>query len=299
MRECSQARRQDGSMGVCWTVAGAAIDTAVEAHVLEAFTCEQLDISLAVLSELENQAAETDKTWQLRLERARYEADRAFRQYDAAEPENRLVARTLERRWNEKLQQLAELEEAYSLAHQAQRLELTEVQRQQILQLAKDIPTLWHASSTTNQERKEILALLIKQVAITPIDAPERSTRIQILWHTGATTELIAIRPTMAEKFRTPNEVIQVVEELATGRTDTEIAHELNRRGLVSGTGRAFTTASVSWIRWKFGIYKPLSDPLVALSWCQSGRLLFHQCPGVKTGCWNSYHLLLARQRNY
>jgi DNA invertase Pin-like site-specific DNA recombinase len=77
--ECTQARKQDGSMGVCWSVAGAAIDTAVSAHVLEALTFEQLDISLAVLSELENQAVETDKTWQLRLERARYEADRAFR----------------------------------------------------------------------------------------------------------------------------------------------------------------------------------------------------------------------------
>jgi DNA invertase Pin-like site-specific DNA recombinase len=262
--ECTQARKQDGGMGVCWTVAGAAIDLAVEAHVLEAFTSEQLDISLAVLSELENQAVETDKTWQLRLERGRYEADRAFRQYDATEPENRLVARTLERRWNEKLQQLTELEEAYQKAHQLQRLELTYSQRQQILQLANDIPTLWHASCTTNQERKEILGLLVKQVAITPIDAPERSTRIQILWHTGATTELIATRPTMAEKLRTPNEVIQLVSELAMGRTDTEIALELNHRGLVSGQGRAFTTAGIAWIRWKFGIYKPLSDPLVA-----------------------------------
>jgi DNA invertase Pin-like site-specific DNA recombinase len=264
--ECTQARKQDGSMGVCWSVAGAAIDTAVAAHVLEAFTSEQLDISLAVLSELENQAFETDKTWLLRLERARYEADRAFRQYDATEPENRLVARTLERRWNEKLQQLAELEEAYQKAHQVQRLKLNSVQRQQILQLANDIPTLWHANSTTNLERKEILGLLVKQVAITPIDAPERSTRVQILWHTGATSELIATRPTIAEKFRTPNEVIQLVEELAVGRTDSEIAHELNRRGLVGGTGRAFTKKGVAWIRWKFGIYKPNCDPLVAKS---------------------------------
>jgi len=262
--ECTQARKQDGGMGVCWTVAGAAIDIAVETHVLEAFTSEQLDISLAVLSELENQAVETDKTWQLRLERGRYEADRAFRQYDATEPENRLVARTLERRWNEKLQELTELEEAYQKAHQLQRLELTDSQRQQILQLANDIPTLWHASCTTNQERKEILGLLVKQVAITPIDAPERSTRIQILWHSGAITELVATRPTIAEKLRTPNEVIQLVSELAMGRTDTEIASELNRRGLVSGQGRAFTTAGIAWIRWKFGIYKPLSDPIVA-----------------------------------
>ncbi|MHC5747932.1 MAG: recombinase family protein [Nostoc sp.] len=262
--ECSQARKLDGSMGVCWTVAGAAIDTAVAEQVLEAFTSEQLDISLAVLSELENQAFEIDKTWQLRLERARYEADRAGRQYDATEPENRLVARTLERRWNEKLQLLAELEEAYQKAHQVQRLELTAAQRQQILQLANDIPTLWHASTTTNLERKEILGLLVKQVAITPIDAPERSTRVQILWHTGVTSELIATRPTNAEKFRTPNQVIQLIEELAVGRTDSEIAHELNRRGLVGGKGRAFTKKGVAWIRWKFGIEKPLSNPQIA-----------------------------------
>ncbi len=251
-------------MGVCWSVAGAAIDVAFVAHVLEALTSEQLDISLAVLAELENQAAVTDKTWQLRLERARYEADRAFRQYDATEPENRLVARTLERRWNEKLQHLAELEEAYSLAHQVQRLELTQLQRQQILQLASDIPTLWHAPTTTNQERKEILGLLVKQVALTPIDAPKRSTRIQILWHTGATSELIATRPTNADKFRTPTEVIQLIEELAIGRTDTEIANELNLRGLVNANGRAFTKKGIAWIRWKYGIDKPLSDPNVA-----------------------------------
>jgi len=262
--ECTQARKQNGSVGVCWSVAGAAIDRAFVAHVLEALTSEQLDISLAVLEELENQASQTDKTWQLRLERARYEADRAFRQYDATEPENRLVARTLERRWNEKLQHLAELEEAYSLAHQVQRLELTEVQRQQILQLANDIPTLWHASTTTNLERKEILGLLVKQVALTPIDAPERSTRIQILWHTGATSILVATRPTNADKYRTPNEVIQLIEELAIGRTDTKIADELNRRGRVNANGRAFTKKGIAWIRWKYGIAKPLSDPIVA-----------------------------------
>ncbi len=264
--ECTQARKQDGSVGVCWSVAGAAIDTAVEAHVLEALTLEQLNISLAVLKELEHQAHEADKTWQLRLERAHYEADRAFRQYDATEPENRLVTRTLEKRWNEKLQQLTELEEAYNRAHQVERLELTETQRQQILQLANDIPTIWHASTTTHQERKEILGLLVKQVAITPIDTPKRSTRIQILWHTGAISELIAIRPTTTEKYRTPNQVIQLVEELVPGRTDTEIALELNRRGLLNTTGKPFTRKGVAWLRWKYGLDKPLSAPMVAKS---------------------------------
>lgn len=104
--------------------------------MLEALTQENLDISLAVLNQLDQQAAELEHQWQIRLERARYEAERAERQFDAVEPENRLVARTLERRWNEKLQQLAELEEAYAQAEQMHRLQLSQQQRQQILQLA-------------------------------------------------------------------------------------------------------------------------------------------------------------------
>jgi len=194
---------------------------------------------------------------------------------------------------------LAELEDAYQKAHQVERLELTAEQRQQILQLANDIPTVWHASSTTNLERKEILGLLVKQVALTPIDAPERSTRIQILWHTGATSSLVATRPTNADKFRTPTKVLQLIEELAPGRTDTEIASELNRRGLVNANGRAFTKKGIAWIRWKFGIDKPLSDPNVAKSGVSPLMLLFHQCPSRKTRCWNSYHPLLASKRNY
>lgn len=87
--------------------------------MLEAITQENLDISLAVLNELEQQAIELEHQWQLRIERARYEAERAERQFNAVEPENRLVARTLERRWNEKLQQLAELEGVYARAQQA------------------------------------------------------------------------------------------------------------------------------------------------------------------------------------
>ncbi|MEC4817580.1 MAG: recombinase family protein [Scytonema sp. PMC 1069.18] len=262
--ECNQRRKQDGSEGICWSVAGAVIDAAVAAHVLEAITTEQLDISLNVLEELENQATELEHHWQLRLERAQYEAERAFRQYDAVDPENRLVARTLERRWNEKLQQLAQLEQAYEAARCVNRLELTAAQRQQILDLVNNLTVIWHAPTTTSSERKEMLALLVKQISLTPVEQKERSTRIQLLWHTGVTTELVTTRQTTADKLRTPNEIVELVKELAVGRTDVEIAHELNRRGLVSGKGRTFTADSVAWIRWKFQINKPLSDPKVA-----------------------------------
>ena len=257
--ECNQLRKQNGQFRMCWSVAAAAIDEAVAAHVLEAVTTEQLDISLAVLEQLDQQALDLEHQWQLKLERARYEANRAERQYNLVEPENRLVARTLEKRWNEKLQQLAELEAAYEQASQMERLELDEQQRQQILRLASDLPALWHSVTTTAQERKEMLGLLVKQVALSPIESPGRQTRIAILWHTGATTELIVKRPTTGEKLSTPSEVIEAIRELTAGRTDAEIAEILNQRGFLSGKGRKFTPSAVNWIRWKFQISKPTS----------------------------------------
>lgn len=262
--ECNQLRKQNGEMGMCWSVAACAIDVAVATHVLQAITAEQLDISLAVLHELDQQAAELEHHWQLRLERARYESERAERQFDAVEPENRLVARTLEKRWNEKLQHLAELEQAYLSARQVQRLQLSHQQRQQILQLAKDLPALWYSNTTTAQERKQMLSLLVRQVALTPVSHPERSTRIDILWHTGATTFLVVARPTTGDKLRTPAPVIEIVKQLASSRTDAQIASELNQRGLLSGKGRTFTEASVAWIRWKEGISKPGNNNQVA-----------------------------------
>lgn len=259
--QCDQRRQRDGIGGICWSVPGDAIDTAVGQKVLEAMNEHQLNLSLSVLDELEQTAQAENHQWRLRLERARYEAERAERQFDAVEPENRLVARTLERRWNEKLQPLEELEQTYTQAQKVQRLELSNEQRQQILQLAKDFPAIWHAPTTTAQERKEILGLLVKQVAITPIEQPERQTQIKVLWHTGAISELSTPRPTIRQKVGTPEVAVQAIRELASGHTDPEIAQILNQRGLVSGRGRAFTASSVAWIRLKFKFKKPKSDP--------------------------------------
>lgn len=259
--QCNQRRQRDGLGGLCWSVPGAAIDTAVAQQVLDALNEHQLSLSLSVLDELEQTAQQENRQWQLRLERAEYEAARAERQFDAVEPENRLVARTLERRWNEKLQQLEELKHAHTQAQTVHRLELSEAQRQQIMQLAQDFPAIWHAETTTAQERKEILGLLIKQIAITPVERPARQTQIQVLWHTGAVSEVSAPRPTIRQKLATPELVVQAIRELAPGYTDPEIAQILNQRGLVSGRGNAFTAASVAWIRLKFKIKKPASDP--------------------------------------
>ena len=258
--DCNQLRQQNAKYGVCWSVAAAAIDEAVATHVLEAITTEQLDISLAVLEELDQQALDLERQWQLKLERARYETSRAERQYNLVEPENRLVARTLEKRWNEKLQQLAELEGAYEQARHVERLELNQQQRQQILRLASDLPAVWHSVTTTAQERKEMLGLLVKQVALFPVESPTRQSHIAILWHTGATTEFMVKRPTSREKLSTPVEVIEAIRELTASRTYGEIAELLNQQGFLTGKGRKFTPSAVNWICWKFQIKKPRAE---------------------------------------
>ncbi len=262
--QCDKRRQADGVHGICWSVPGIPIEKAIVEHLFSVLTESHLDISLAVLKEIEKNAQEQERHWQLRLERAQYEANRAERQFDAVDPENRLVARTLEQRWNEKLRSLAELEQAMAVAMSEHRLKLSEAQRQEVLLLAQDLPKIWDAPTTTAQERKEMLGLLIKQVAIAPIESPIRQTHIAILWHTGATSELSSLRPSTIEKLSTPSEVIVAIRELAATNSDAAIAVELNQRGLVSGRGRAFTDSSVAWIRWKNQIPKPTGSNIFA-----------------------------------
>jgi DNA invertase Pin-like site-specific DNA recombinase len=262
--QCDRRRMYDGQGGMCWSVAAGPLDAAVETHVLATLTPANLDLALAVLTQLEEDARELDRHWQLQLERARYEAQRAERQLDVVEPENRLVARTLERRWNEKLQQVEALERAYAEARQSQRLEVSPQERQQILQLAADLPTVWQAPTTTQADRKELLRCLVQQIALTPVDGPPRQTRVQLLWHTEATTELVVPRPDKRERLRTPHVVVEAIARLTTGRTDDAMATALNELGLRSGRDKPFTADAVAWSRFKYGIRKPGSDPRIA-----------------------------------
>lgn len=153
---CQRRRLHDGQGGICWRVPAQPIEAAVEAPGLAAVTPANRELAVEVLTQCAQDAAERDHQWQLHLERARYEAQRAERQYDAVEPENRLVVRTLERRWNEQRQQLHALAQAYTVAPRTQRLDVPPQERQQILRLAADLPAVWRAPTTTQAERQEL-----------------------------------------------------------------------------------------------------------------------------------------------
>ncbi|HEX5754189.1 MAG TPA: recombinase family protein [Archangium sp.] len=250
-----QCSRHNYGEGNCWSTVARRIDDKVVETLLAAFAPPELDLSLAVLKEVERQAADVDRQWKLRLERARYEAQRAERQYNAVEPENRVVARTLETRWNQKLQELAQVEHEYEQARSTHKLELSDEDKKKILALARDLPGLWNAPTTTNSDKKRILRLLIQEVVLSPVEVPKRAIRIRILWKTGAITELLVPRPTMHEARRTPPQVIAEIRRLARQHySDTQIAEDLNRRGFKSGLRQAFNTRLVAVLRTRRGI---------------------------------------------
>lgn len=247
--------RSEYGEGRCWSTVARRIDDKVVETFLEAMAPPELDLSLAVLKEVERQADSLARQWKLRLERARYEAQRAERQYNAVEPENRIVVRTLEARWNQKLQELAQVEQAYEEAKGKQKLELSAQDKKAILALARDLPGLWNAPTTSFVDKKRMLRLLIQDVVLSPVDVPERAVRIRILWKTGAISELQTPRPTPADSRRTPELVIAVVRELAGKKySDPRIAAELNRRGLKNALGRAFTSTAVGPLRRRHAI---------------------------------------------
>jgi Recombinase zinc beta ribbon domain len=164
--ECNQVHKQQSGR-TCQFIRGDGVDAAAARLFLEAIQPAQLEVSLATLEEIEEQCRQIERQWQLRLERARYEAELARRRFLAVEPENRLVARNLEKDWNEKLSAVEQLERERNTLPAWAAPRLCAEERQRILGLAEDLPTLWHAPTTTSAERKQLLRLLLKDITLT------------------------------------------------------------------------------------------------------------------------------------
>ncbi|UCC74281.1 MAG: recombinase family protein [Gemmatimonadota bacterium] len=238
------------STKACWSVSAGAIDSTVAHYFLQAAQPPEVELSLAVTREVERQAGELEQLWKSRLERARYEAQLAERRYKAVDPDNRVVARTLEGDWEAKLRELEELEEAYRSAQRTQQVELSDADRAEVLSLARNLPRVWKAATTTNVQRKNLLRLLVQEVALAPVDVPRRMTRIQILWHTGAVTEVAVERPRHRPGTQASEAAVEHIRtRVGEGWRDCDIAEDLNRLGIVSGKGREWTTQMVTGVR--------------------------------------------------
>jgi DNA invertase Pin-like site-specific DNA recombinase len=248
---CGHLHR-DFAAKACQELRGDGIDQAVAQLFLRALQPAQLQLSLATLHQLEERARALDRQWQLRLERARYEVDLARRRYVTVEPENRLVTRSLERDWNEKLTALDRLEREYAAHPTPESLVVNTAERTRILALAQDVPLVWHAPTTTAAERKQLLRLLIKDVTLTK---QPTSISIAVRWQTEACSTLAITRPQRAaDAIRTAPLVVTRVRELAPTHTDEQIARCLNAEGFHSGSGGTFSPSKVEWVRYVYHI---------------------------------------------
>jgi hypothetical protein len=248
--ECRSAPVLVEGKQLCWMVAARGIDEAVARLFLEAVQPPEVELGLAVAREVERQAEQLHQQWKLRLERTRYEAQLAERRYKAVDPDNRVVARTLEKEWNDKLRERQELESEYQQVLRRQKLELTEEDRTRILALAKDLPRVWNAPSTTNAERKNLLRILVQKVALSPTEVPKGMTRVQVVWVTGAVSDFTVPRRTGFHTRKNPPEAIELISRLfKQKKTDAEIVAELNQRGMRSGANIPWNKRTVRRVR--------------------------------------------------
>src|SRR5262249_39173682 len=186
--------RIDYGLARCQHVAGPALDALVSQQVLAALQPAALELSLEAATHLEQERADLDRLWQQRVERAAYEADRGGRQFRLVEPENRLVARHLEREWEAKLAAHLGLAAEYRRFQETQPRGLSPAEREAIRQLAADIPALWQAPTTTAADRKAIVRQVVQRVVVGAEGASER-VRVTMEWVGGGQTAGGGIRP--------------------------------------------------------------------------------------------------------
>jgi hypothetical protein len=140
------------------------------------------------MGQLEEENRHLDRQWTLRRERARYEVERARRQYDAVEPENRLVARSLERAWEEKLRAIEVIEQEYARWRAEEPLVISADDRAQLQTLGENLPRIWHAATTSAADRKRVLRLIMQEVVLDQRRL-QGQVWLKIVWQTGATSE--------------------------------------------------------------------------------------------------------------
>ena len=196
----------------------------------------------------------------MRIERAKYDADLAERRYDAVDPHNRLIAATLEQRWNEALQHLRDLEAELATFEQQDHAGCYSRagNAQQILQLRERLSaTMEKALTTTSKDRKRILRMLVRDITV--VKRPgQKVVSLQIRWQGGETeTITVALPPNRADAVRYPEEFVERIRAFALEHHDEEIASRMTAEGRRSSTGKVLTSKMIGWIRCEHRIPAP------------------------------------------
>lgn len=259
---CPGSTLANGRAAYCMRIGGARIDRAVAEAFLEGIDPARVEAVFEAQRMLESDRDAALVQWRLQVERTQYEAEKAERRYRAVEPENRLVARSLETEWE---QRLAELKAAKADLEDRERQrprELSATEREQIQALGADLSRVWSAPTTTDRDRKELLQTLIEEVGIA-VDRGADKAHLTIRWRGGALTELdVAARSAHVPALRTDEETIDLVRRLAPHYSNAIIAGILNRQGRQTVHGQRFTAVNVSSLRqyWKLPLWERRSN---------------------------------------
>jgi len=243
----------------CCGLGAMAIDELVGRQVLRALEPATLELSLQAIQNITKERERLHRHWQQRLERALQEAQRAQRQYHAVEPENRLVVRSLEHRWEETLQTQQALQEDYDRFLQEQPRQLHADEEARIVALAADIPTLWNSSLTTNADRKEIVRLLVERVVV-HVRADSERTEVLISWRGGPTTRHDMDRSVARyESLSGYHQLLARIQSLrGQGQTIAQVVSQLNKEGFRTPRSRkGYTSTSVRKLLSRLRAKKP------------------------------------------
>lgn len=251
--QCDHAYN-DGARHICQSMCSRPVGALVVSLFLEALGPAQVKIALEATEQLQRERQALQRQWEQQLEQARHEARLAQRQYEAVDPGHRLVAAELERRWNAKLEALQSLERAYAAARREARFSIGPEERRAMATLARDLPAVWNAATTTDRERRQLLRHLIAEVQLDGVGTPG-FIDIRIAWRSGTVTEHQVERiKGGAWAPRTEPKAIERVRTLAPTHTVAEIVADLNREGWRSACGHFFQDAHVLHIARQYRI---------------------------------------------
>ena len=267
-------RWEHGNKATCSSVPAETLDHAVSEKILSIMEPSELEISLKVMRSIHDTNRLSEKQWLLSIERAQYEADRAERQFMLADPENRLVVRSLESNWNQKLKELEKAKQDYAIYNSKKAWIPSEKEEQDILDLAQKIPEIWNAPTSTPKEKKRIIRILIDDVTVL---AEKRCSDflIGIRFRSGK-CEHLSLKKNLpyGDRRKHTDNTISKIRELAATMDDHEIADQLNQDGLTTPEGRVFTYAGVRWIRYKHSISGPYQRNRMGISVAEAATLL-------------------------
>jgi DNA invertase Pin-like site-specific DNA recombinase/predicted DNA-binding transcriptional regulator AlpA len=251
---CSGKDIVQGRGVYCLTVGGIQIDQAVTDAFLKAVAPAAVEVTEHAIRQLEADHDAALGQWRLAVERARYEADRAERQYRAVEPENRMVARGLESQWEKRLRDLAAAEAELERRQQLRPRTLSQEEKNKIRALGSDLRNVWAAPTTTDRDRKEVLRTLLEEVIVT-VDRPAHQAHLTIRWRGGKLTEIdLPLPRSQPRGLCTDEDTISLLPRLAALYTDDVIAGILNHQGRKTASGERFTANQVGSLRRYRGI---------------------------------------------